>query len=378
VETTFVLGLPDGSEFTISHETRVGSASPCEIVLPDPNLSPRHATLWVQNDSLFLRDDGSEAGTFVNEARLSAGQPFQLRVGDRLRLAATVFSVAAASAHGVTAPPPDVVTTALGMSPVAAAVPTSFALLLPDGRRFNLTRQTRVGRDLSCNIRLDDAMISGHHATLWLQQNVLYLRDEHSTNGTFLNDTRLPAGEPAPLRPGDRLRLGRTDLTVVAATGREAEAPAAPASATMVEFDVRQTVRLNPPTPPPAPSPAAWVVRGPDLNEHFIQGEMLVGREQACPIKLIDPRASRRHAVLFVQHGALLVRDENSRNGTFVNQARLAPGQVAALRPGDNVRFADSEFTVLSSGQPSGDSDPDRTEPTLFLKNDPPSQPESP
>jgi pSer/pThr/pTyr-binding forkhead associated (FHA) protein len=73
-----------------------------------------------------------------------------------------------------------------------------------------------------------------------------------------------------------------------------------------------------------------------------------------------------------VQHGALLVRDENSRNGTFVNQARLAPGQVAALRPGDEVRFADSEFTILSSGQPSGDSDPDRTEPTLFLKNDPP------
>ncbi len=371
METAFVLRLPDAREFSVSRETRVGREPPCEILIADPYLSPHHATLWVQDDFLFLRDEGSDAGTFVNDAPLPPGQAFQLRVGDLVRLAASTLSVASASAHGVTAPLPDVVTTALGMSPVTAALPTAFALALPDGSRFNLTRQTRVGRNLSCDIRLDDPLVSGHHATLWVEKDVLYLRDEGSTNGTFLNDTRLPRAEPAPLRPGDHLRLGRTDLTVAVATGREAEAPAAPLGATQIEFDIRQTVRLSPPPPPAPPAPpGAWVVRGPDQTEHFIQGEMLVGREQGCPIWLIDPRASRRHAVLWVQHGALMVRDENSRNGTFVNQARLAAGQSAPLRPGDSLRFADSEFSVL---QPEPESsaddaaDPDRTKPTLHL-----------
>ena len=355
METAFVLRLPDGRNFQVDRELRVGREPPCEIVAASPQIAPHHATLWVRDDSLFVRDEGSETGTLVNDARLPSGQPFQLRVGDSLRLGPLELAVAAATAHALTAPPPDLIQTALGMSPVGPAAPVAFALALPDGRRVRLGSRTRLGRDASCHIRLSDPLVSGHHALIWVDRGVLLVRDEGSTNGTFLNDTRLPSGEPAPLRPGDKLRLGRTELTVAAASGQEADLPAAPPPGAQV--DLRQTVRLSPPTPPPpSAAPAAWRVRGPDGAEYAIEGEMLVGRESACQVKLIDPRASRRHAVLWVSYGALLVRDDGSRNGTFVNEARLAVGQSTALRSGDIVRFADSEFSVQQVEAPAGAS----------------------
>ena len=107
METAFVIRSSDGREFSVSRETRIGREPPCEILLREHQISPVHATLWLQQDALFVRDENSITGTFVNGARLPAGQPFQLRVGDLLRLGeATSFSIVHATAQAVSAPPP--------------------------------------------------------------------------------------------------------------------------------------------------------------------------------------------------------------------------------------------------------------------------------
>jgi len=58
-----------------------------------------------------------------------------------------------------------------------------------------------------------DPTVSGHHACIALDGDVLAIWDYESTNGTFVNGLPLSGGRRL-LRPGDRVRIGRTTLTL--------------------------------------------------------------------------------------------------------------------------------------------------------------------
>lgn len=68
-----------------------------------------------------------------------------------------------------------------------------------------------IGRNGSCALALvGDDEVSARHARLFVQDRRLLLEDLGSTNGTWLNGVRLLA--PTPLREGDVLRVGQTEL----------------------------------------------------------------------------------------------------------------------------------------------------------------------
>lgn len=71
----------------------------------------------------------------------------------------------------------------------------------------------RIGRDLGSDIVLQDPLVSRYHAAVWTDGAQCYVRDEGSSNGTFVNDRQISA--PTPLQPGDRIRLGQTTFTIV-------------------------------------------------------------------------------------------------------------------------------------------------------------------
>jgi pSer/pThr/pTyr-binding forkhead associated (FHA) protein len=73
-----------------------------------------------------------------------------------------------------------------------------------------------IGAAESADLHLAaDDYLSAHHASVQYHEGSLLLYDNHSTNGTFVNDARL--GEaPRTLAPGDRIRFGRSTFTVVA------------------------------------------------------------------------------------------------------------------------------------------------------------------
>lgn len=52
----------------------VGRAPDCDVVLPSPSVSRRHATLELRDGQLLLADAGSSAGTFVGSKRLAQGE----------------------------------------------------------------------------------------------------------------------------------------------------------------------------------------------------------------------------------------------------------------------------------------------------------------
>ena len=68
-----------------------------------------------------------------------------------------------------------------------------------------------VGRAPRADFVLDVALVSRLHCRLTAGDDQLEVVDLKSTNGTFVNDTRI---EKARLAAGDRLRIGRVEMTV--------------------------------------------------------------------------------------------------------------------------------------------------------------------
>lgn len=67
--TTYAIGRRDGND----------------IVIADPFVSGKHASLEVTEEGLFITDLGSTNGSFLNDAKLTPNQSAQIRPGDELR-----------------------------------------------------------------------------------------------------------------------------------------------------------------------------------------------------------------------------------------------------------------------------------------------------
>jgi hypothetical protein len=67
---------------------------------------------------------------------------------------------------------------------------------------------TTIGRDATCDIVLADSHVSRRHATIELVFGQHLLRDEGSSNGTYLNGLRLTRSHAFGLREGDAIEIG--------------------------------------------------------------------------------------------------------------------------------------------------------------------------
>ena len=83
---------------------------------------------------------------------------------------------------------------------------------LEEGMDFELnSSQLTIGRGRQNDIALaHDDYVSARHARLEPRQDGVWVQDLGSTNGTFLNGTRLE--RPRRLTQGDIVRIGETDL----------------------------------------------------------------------------------------------------------------------------------------------------------------------
>jgi len=68
-----------------------------------------------------------------------------------------------------------------------------------------------VGRAPRADFIVDAALVSRLHCRITAGDETLEVVDLKSTNGTFVNDTRV---DRAMVKHGDRLRVGRVELTV--------------------------------------------------------------------------------------------------------------------------------------------------------------------
>jgi pSer/pThr/pTyr-binding forkhead associated (FHA) protein len=86
-------------------------------------------------------------------------------------------------------------------------------ILLPPelkGRSFPLTDEITLGRAAGCQVTIDDTYASQLHARVFQRDGVVYVEDLGSTNGTYLNRTKVSG--PMVLQRGDKLQIGNTVL----------------------------------------------------------------------------------------------------------------------------------------------------------------------
>jgi hypothetical protein len=70
-----------------------------------------------------------------------------------------------------------------------------------------------LGRSRDCDITLEDANVSRHHAEVRPSGGSWTVRDLGSTNGVKVNGRRVDAARPQSLKPGDLLELGTSRIT---------------------------------------------------------------------------------------------------------------------------------------------------------------------
>jgi len=70
---------------------------------------------------------------------------------------------------------------------------------------------------------------------------------------------------------------------------------------------------------------------------------VMIGSDPSSGVRVNDRRVSRLHCLLAEYEGRLLVRDLNSKHGTFVNGARV---KEVPLMPGDRLTVGKSNFIV--------------------------------
>lgn len=109
-------------------------------------------------------------------------------------------------------------------APTAPEAPVVPFFLCVGTRSYPLAEgETLLGRDPSCGVTIDHPSVSRVHARITVSGNVATIADLESKNGTFVGGERVT--DPAPIRPGDEIRLGRTSATL-------RERPAVPSTVT--------------------------------------------------------------------------------------------------------------------------------------------------
>ncbi|MDQ1042908.1 FHA domain-containing protein [Streptomyces sp. V4I2] len=180
-----------------------------------------------------------------------------------------------------------------------------------------------VGRDPLCDIVIDDARVSWHHAVLRPEADHWTLEDENSTNGTYADGRRV---HEWGVGPGSVIRFGSP-----------ADGPCAVLAG----------------LPPPAPERPSAVSK-PALTGTFRQPTSVrplptrtvrIGRAEDSDLVIDDLVVSRRHAELrALPNETYEIVDLGSHNGTFLNGLSITR---ALVRPGDIVGIGHSAFSLV-------------------------------
>ncbi|PSM40694.1 ABC transporter ATP-binding protein [Streptomyces dioscori] len=193
---------------------------------------------------------------------------------------------------------------------------TGSTVMIPD-------HEYHVGRDPLCDIVIEDARVSWHHAVLRPGTDHWTLEDENSTNGTYADGRRVHEWD---VGAGSVIRFGAL------ADGPRAvladRPPPAPERPSVVSVPAATGTFRQPTTVRPLPARTVRIGRGGD-NDLVVD----------------DLGVSRRHAELrALPDGTYEIADLGSHNGTFLNGRPVTRARIDA---GDIVGIGHSAFCLV-------------------------------
>ena len=93
-----------------------------------------------------------------------------------------------------------------------AEKPASY--LMFNRKKIELVAKITIGRESDNDVVVDNKLASRRHAIIQKIKDVYLIKDEHSTNGTFLNGNRIPPEKYVKLNPGDKITIGNMNLVI--------------------------------------------------------------------------------------------------------------------------------------------------------------------
>ncbi len=203
----------------------------------------------------------------------------------------------------------------------------------------------RVGRGESMDIVIDNVSVSRRQAEIREENGAWRVRDLGSSNGTFVNGTRLTADHA--LRPGDEISFGKFSLFFERVFS---EAVTEPQTA-RAGSEVGGTLQLRPEEVERLQRAAAlkrqaqvqWEAGGERGTQYLEGGGVLVGRSALCDVRV--PGGAPRHHLL------ILRRPDGfeARNLAWWRRMRVN-GQVARRAPlkgGDLIELGGLRLTFM-------------------------------
>lgn len=114
--------------------------------------------------------------------------------------------------------------------------------------------QFAVGRNASCQLSLDDPLVSRRHALLSVAQDSVVIEDLQSRNGVLVNGTKIE-GRVA-LQPGDRILIGAQELTLLNARDPAAVATSSGSGGNVAKLTLPKMAPAVRTAPPSSSSPS--------------------------------------------------------------------------------------------------------------------------
>lgn len=204
----------------------LGREEGCDIIFDSTSttVSRRHAEIAFEAGEFVLKDNKSFNGTLLNAQRITTPLPLyhndeiQLGMGGPIvkfnspgRIAPAGSSLAGQRSVPSIEGAKDVADASKTMvanigqsgahSSTRGADEPQLLMTVPFGNRTELG----IGRDEKNDIRIDGLQISKHHARLRRSGNEITVEDLNSTNGIFVNGTRVSRHA---MRPGDSIQVG--------------------------------------------------------------------------------------------------------------------------------------------------------------------------
>jgi pSer/pThr/pTyr-binding forkhead associated (FHA) protein len=95
-----------------------------------------------------------------------------------------------------------------------------------------------------------------------------------------------------------------------------------------------------------ARQPVLVAVEGPLKGARYPieAGGLSLGREDMCEVVIADPNVSRIHARIVLHNSGVWVQDSGSRNGVFINDARVV--RHRQFSPGDTMAIGAHRFSL--------------------------------
>lgn len=184
-----------------------------DVLLSDPRVSRRHATLVLTEQGAELEDAGSTNGTKVDGQTLEPGKRVPVGHGCRLFFGGFEMTITlpgeAMRTEAMAAPTREAAEEAAERHPILARLEGD------DGSCHDLPEgEATIGRRASNTIVIADPYVSGAHARLSVSRDRIAFMDVGSTNGSAINDERVEPNAEVELHDGDRVTIGQKRYTL--------------------------------------------------------------------------------------------------------------------------------------------------------------------